>query len=154
MAALRRIVNWESALARHLEVGIGRPFAWGEHDCVLFALDGVRETTGADLAAPLRGRYFGVKSALAYLRANGGSLSAMIERLLGEAGLRAVEASYASRGDLALLANRSEARTGSGLPEEFDGALALIAGSHAATVPPAGSIRYVPLALALKAWRI
>jgi hypothetical protein len=33
------------------------PFAWGSHDCALFAADGVLAITGIDIAADFRGKY-------------------------------------------------------------------------------------------------
>jgi hypothetical protein len=43
-------------------------FSWGQHDCALFAADGVRAITGVDIAAAFRGRYDDEASALAAIK--------------------------------------------------------------------------------------
>ena len=47
------------------------PFAWGAHDCALFAAACIEAQTGVDLAADVRGRYASARSALRLLRKQG-----------------------------------------------------------------------------------
>lgn len=51
------------------------PFVWGEHDCALFAADGVKAITGVDIAADFRGKYADEVSALASIKAICGGTS-------------------------------------------------------------------------------
>jgi hypothetical protein len=96
-----RLPDWPERLAALVEARRHTPFAWGMHDCGLFAADAVLACTGTDPAAHLRGRY---------------ASEAEAEALLGEQGLygfvRAIEAargttlcavSLAQRGDTALV---------------------------------------------------
>lgn len=52
-----RLYNWESRLADYLRRVAREDFAWGRHDCALFAAGGVEAVTGEDPAAAWRGRY-------------------------------------------------------------------------------------------------
>ncbi|WP_336800797.1 DUF6950 family protein [Kaistia sp. MMO-174] len=54
---LQRIPAWRTALHETIEAHRRLPFAWGEHDCALFAADCIRAMTGLDLAIGFRGSY-------------------------------------------------------------------------------------------------
>lgn len=63
-------------LAAYLRTAAARRFCWGawaerSHDCCTFAWDWVRERTGIDAMADLRGRYRSAEDALDLLRENG-----------------------------------------------------------------------------------
>lgn len=63
-------------LAAYLRAAAGKRFCWGgwakrSHDCCTFAWDWVRERTGVDAMADLRGRYRTADEAVALLRASG-----------------------------------------------------------------------------------
>ncbi len=63
-------------LAAYLRTAAARRFCWGawgerSHDCCTFAWDWVRERTGIDAMADLRGRYRTCDDALALLQAAG-----------------------------------------------------------------------------------
>ncbi len=55
--ALERRPEWRIALHEVIEAHRRLPFAWGQHDCALFAADCVRAMTGLDLATGFRGSY-------------------------------------------------------------------------------------------------
>ena len=44
------------------------PFAWGKHDCALFAADGIQAITGTDIAAAFRGKYTDEASAMKVIK--------------------------------------------------------------------------------------
>jgi hypothetical protein len=146
--------NWPSVLAAALEAARARPFEWGQHDCVMFALDTVRAMTGADLARPFRGRYASLKGALAYLASHGGALSAMLDATFDTAGLAEVHPNFAQRGDLAFVLNSGEAVERAGLAQPFDGALGLVVGATIAVVPSAGGLAHAARDAMARAWTI
>lgn len=54
---MTRRPDWPERLLRFVEGRTRRRFAWGRHDCALFAADWVKAATGEDPAAWFRGRY-------------------------------------------------------------------------------------------------
>lgn len=82
VAHLPRRAGWPEHLHACIAARLGQPFAWGRHDCCLFAADCVAAITGADPAADLRGRYATASSAQRLLVAFGG-LAALARRRLG-----------------------------------------------------------------------
>lgn len=67
-----RIREWQSALADLIGARMTAPFAWGSHDCCLFAADCVQAITGFDPAADARGTYDDERSAARVLKKLGG----------------------------------------------------------------------------------
>lgn len=90
-----RLHDWPERLSKTIAAARGTPFAYGRHDCCIFAADCVEALTGIDLAADWRGKYDdeigGMK--LAGVR----SLEQLASRYFA-----AVHPAYAHRGDLAL----------------------------------------------------
>ena len=67
----RKTEGWQTRLAAYLHE-VGREgFAYGAHDCALFAAGAVQAMTGIDLAADWRGRYTSLRGGLRVLRAAG-----------------------------------------------------------------------------------
>lgn len=66
-----RLYNWESRLSAYVASISQRGFAWGEHDCALFAAGGVEAVTGADPARSWRGAYASATGGLRLLRQAG-----------------------------------------------------------------------------------
>ena len=90
---------WEEALAVYLDRVHDVPFAWGVHDCALFAAGAVRAMTGIDPAADFRGQYEDVRGAALALRALGaGTLYHTTCQWLGAP----VHAAQARRGDVVM----------------------------------------------------
>lgn len=65
--------NWPRHLTAALEAAMLRPFAWGRHDCCLFAADCVIAMTGDDPMKAFRGKYVDRETALAALKEISGS---------------------------------------------------------------------------------
>lgn len=68
-------------LSTFLSAAAARGFAWGAHDCMLFAADWAHARTGSDPAAPWRGRYRSEGEAL-QLVAEAGGMAALMGRAL------------------------------------------------------------------------
>lgn len=66
-----RLYNWETRLASYLARVSREGFAWGRHDCALFAAGGVEAVTGVDPAAAWRGRYGSLAEGLRLIREAG-----------------------------------------------------------------------------------
>jgi hypothetical protein len=94
-----RCQDWEERLALYLdrinEVG----FAWGRHDCALFAADCVNAMTGVDPAERYRGKYDTARGAAEALRLYGaGTLLKTMKSIFWQ-----VSVSHAQRGDVVML---------------------------------------------------
>lgn len=115
--------DWEARLGAYLRACRDTPFAWGRHDCCLFAAGAVIAMTGIDLMGEFRGRYRTPRGAIRALRRHGaGTLEATMDGKL-----LAIEPAYAKRGDL-VLANYGEG----------EGALCVVLGRDAAAVGAEG----------------
>lgn len=67
--AVKRHEDWaERRLHDFLVERAETAFAWGTHDCALFAADGVLAMTGVDIAADFRGKYSTERGAFAQIR--------------------------------------------------------------------------------------
>lgn len=116
---MKRLATWEPALVAYLEACEARPFAWGRHDCALFAAGAVLAMTGEDPAARYRGRYRSAAGSLRALRRFGaGSLEAELDTLFARKA-----PALAMRGDLALV----------------DGSVGVVVGGHALFVGEEGA---------------
>ena len=131
-----RIANWEDVL--WAEVGRWRkaPFEWGVNDCCLFAARCVDAISGSDWVGDLRGCYHDERSALAYIKAEGG-VEASVTRRLGAS----VPRLLARRGDVCLV----ETPSGHGL--------AVCVGGSVMIPGPAGLLSQA-LSTVLCAWRV
>lgn len=99
MTDIVRADDWEDRLKTYLDRVSEDRFAWGEHDCAMFAAGAVRAMTGVDFGADLRGTYSTATSAKERLREIGdGTLLKYMRRNFGEA----LPVSLAKRGDLVM----------------------------------------------------
>lgn len=78
-----RLRDWQSRLQACQAERWSRPFAWGSHDCALFAADCVQAVTGSDPAADLRGAYSDAAGAARVIARLGG-LRSIGDARLGE----------------------------------------------------------------------
>lgn len=78
-------------LSEFLRFGAATPFRWGTSDCCLFPSDWIRERTGIDAAAPLRGRYGTAFGAFRHIAKRGG-FEAMVIDLMDAAGFSRTDA--------------------------------------------------------------
>ncbi len=139
---MSRRPDWPERLFAHVASRARTPFAWGAHDCVLFAADGVLAMTGRDLAAGWRGRWrseIGARRVLA--RHFGGSLEEAVSVGLG-LGRPLPSARLALRGDVMLY----DTPDGPGL--------ALCLGAAMAAPSRVVGVELLPRARASRAWRI
>jgi hypothetical protein len=88
-------------LAAFLSAAASQGFAWGRHDCMLFAADWARALTGDDPAAAWRGSYDSQFGALAILTAEGGHIQIMAQGLKPH-GWRRVATEDTEPGDIVL----------------------------------------------------
>lgn len=89
--------DWERALAAYIAECETRPYAWGEHDCALFAAGAVLAMTGDDPVPEFRGRYTtAAGSARALKRFGAGTLEATLDAKFEQRPI-----AFARRGDLA-----------------------------------------------------
>jgi hypothetical protein len=99
---LKRFPDWEDRLRTYFDTCGEIAFAYGEHDCSLFAASAVQRQTGVDFAADFRGRYSDAKGAAQALRQYGaGTLQKTVTAALG----KAKHVARAKRGDVVLLNN-------------------------------------------------
>lgn len=90
-------------LSRFLSAAAQRQFAWGQHDCILFAAGWVREISGVDPAANWRGHYATEREAKAILASFGG-IGRVMELTLAANGWRRVSTCAPEAGDVVLAA--------------------------------------------------
>lgn len=93
-----RCEDWPERLAAFVASRRHTPFAFGSHDCALFAADWILECTGTDPIAEIRGQWTDERSAMRILQDNGG-IEALANRYLGEP----VAPLLARRGDIVLV---------------------------------------------------
>lgn len=94
-----RLPDWQHRFGDLVHARAQTPFAWGSHDCCLWAADAVHAITGVDLAADLRGAYASEPDAAALLNAAGG-LYQLAKHRLG----RSVRVKMAQIGDIGMAA--------------------------------------------------
>lgn len=68
-SSLKRVKHWDTrSYHQFLLDSATTPFAWGTHDCSMFAANGVKVITGVDIAADFRGKYTDQAGAFAAIR--------------------------------------------------------------------------------------
>lgn len=96
---LSRAPDWEERLAVYLDRVSDEPFAWGSHDCALFAAGAVKAMTGTDPAEDFRGTYSDRAGAAAALKQHGaGTLLKTATAWLGHS----KHPAFAQRGDIVM----------------------------------------------------
>lgn len=129
--------DWEAALAQYITEREAIPYAWGEHDCAMFAAGAVVAITGKDPVPDFRGRYSTAHGSVRALQRYGdGTLEATLDTRFD---VRPI--ACAKRGDLAF----------------HDGSVGIVMGPFALFVgdidDTPGLIR-VPRAQWQKAWAV
>lgn len=147
--AYRRFEDWERRLAEFLEQSRLRPFAWGKHDCCLFASEAIRVQTGIDIAEikHFRGNYSDEHAGykLLFSTTKTRSLRLAIGRLMAEFDFPLLpNPLLAQRGDLVLIKDH-RGRYVVGIVD--------LDGRWVACLTPKGLTR-VPLERALIAWKV
>ena len=133
---MTRHIDWRSRLLRYASDAARRPFAYGRHDCALFAAGAVAAMTGEDPAAAWRGRYTTFRGGLRVIRKSGHT-----DHIAAAAAWFAeIPPAFAQVGDLAVV------------PGDAGPALGVVAGAHVWVLRPDG-LGTVPLTDAVRAFR-
>lgn len=140
---LARVPGAAEALAKLLAQRQGQVFAWGVHDCCLWAADAIAAQLGVDPAADLRGRYATARQARLVVAMLGGSLRAIATAALGQP---LPHPMHACAGDVGLVTFSQP-----GAPA--DAALGVCLGEWWA-LPAAGGMTYRPMTESLASWRV
>lgn len=131
--------DWPERLHEVIAKAKKEAFAWGTHDCALFACNCAHAMTGIDYAANFRGKYKTRKGALtALVRIEGvKTLPELADKYLGER----IALVNTQRGDVVLLTADSVE------------ALGVVVGKHAVFLAPDG-IQTLLLEECICAWRV
>jgi Domain of unknown function (DUF6950) len=146
MQALKRQLHWDTrGFHTFLEEHAKTPFKWGEHDCALFAANGIQAITGTDLADDFRGKYTDEAGAFALIKqVTGGTTVADAAAYCAKKhGLTELtNPLFAQRGDLVVF----EAPTGA-----LVAGLVHLSGRHIVAVGEQGLYRF-SISAAKRAW--
>jgi hypothetical protein len=99
MQIFKKTEGWESRLDQLVAEATGKTFAWGDHDCALFAAAAVQAQIEVDFAADIRGRYDSLESGLKLLQ----RLGYLDHVALAAAKLPETPVSLAQVGDVAVV---------------------------------------------------
>lgn len=141
---LQRFDDWPERLHVFIESRRRTLFAWGSHDCALFACDGVLAITGVDLASTMRGRYSDEASARGAITEEMGdeaTLEDLAEGIATARFLDEIAVALAGRGDVVLMDSPAGP------------ALGLCVGAVAVFASPAGTA-LVNMSRVRRAWAI
>ncbi len=131
--------DWPERLAELLEVSRTKPFIWGQHDCVQFALSVLKAVDARDWSQISHTPYRSARKAKRVLQEMGfESAQELAQAVLGPA---YTPLSEAKRGDLAAV------------PTPFGPALGVVVGAQVAAPGKSGLV-LTPLTQALACWRI
>ena len=135
-----RFQDWPTRLLTLINERRATPFAWGSHDCCMFACDAVLAMTGTDPAKPFRG--YSTKAEAAALIAEYGSLESLVAARCADLGFSELATPRkAQRGDLVLFDNAGKPAVG------------VCIGGEAA-FPGKGWMVFHPLRDCRRAWRV
>lgn len=120
-ATMPRVNNWPRALNDYVAAHEQQAFAWGAHDCIMFACGAIEAITGKDPAHHWRGKYASAFGA-ARIFHDWGGFEEMIATIAGAEGFDEVPVPQARRGDLVLIhEKRPSAGVCLGLHSAFTG---------------------------------
>lgn len=96
MGKMSRLPDWDKRLQKYLTKSKKKKFAWGQFDCALFAMDGVKEMTGIDYASTWRNEYSNETGAFRQLSKHGvNSVHEWLDRTLSRSNV-----DFAKKGDV------------------------------------------------------
>jgi hypothetical protein len=142
---MKRLEDWPEKLFSFLAERANTPFEWGKQDCCLFVCDATLMMTGIDLAADFRGSYSDALSAARAVKEYAGAgVEALAEKMAAAHGIQEIPPAYAQRGDVVLFDTT-----------EYGETLGIV-GMMGFEIVSTGicGLRYLPIAEALRAWRI
>lgn len=138
ITTLHKIPSWAERLTFYVMENQFKPYVWGQHDCVLFAMNGIWVTTGVDPIPEYRVSLWKSEAeARAMLEAEGGLITAMDKRFK-----RRPNTQTFWRGDPVLVYDKD------GLPS-----LALCTGRSCAA-PGEEEVLYMPMKDAVIVWAV
>jgi hypothetical protein len=146
---MMRSRHWATrAFHAFLQARAYTPFAWGVHDCALFAADGIEAMTGIDIAADFRGKYSDEAGALEAIKAIAGGetvadAAAWCAAKHGIAEL--ARPLFAQRGDLVVYRDP--------VTEQLVSGLVHLTGRHIVSAGTEG-LRKIPISRVLRAWHV
>ena len=146
---LIRRPDWRGRLRAYASAAARRPFAYGQHDCALFAAGAIAAMTGQDPAADWRRRYTTLRGGLRVIRKSGhADHVAAVAACFTE-----IPSAFAQVGDLAVVPADTVPSLDPAAPRPIsDLALGVVAGAHVWVLRPEG-LGTVPLTMALRAFR-
>lgn len=133
---MNRKLDWQASFAALVASRATVPFAWGTHDCCVWAADAVKAVTGVDFAENFRGTYTDEESAAVVL-AQFEEVDQLATTYLGEP----TTVSFATVGDIILFDFNNGYTLG-----VCNGRNSLVAGET--------GLRAVPTRMGLKAWKV
>jgi hypothetical protein len=95
---MKKLTDWQLRLVQFANLEIGRPFIWGETNCVALAIRAIDVQCGTDLMCKYHRHMTDKRAAWLWLKRNG-SLEGIKSRLLAD-GLSVIEPDYMQDGDL------------------------------------------------------
>ena len=134
MEFLTRLDDWEPRLNAWVAEAADTPFAWGTHDCALFACRAVEAMTGTHPFPQFIGKYDDREGAARALRLIG---EGTLDRTFGSR-FAECEPAFAQRGDIVMA----------------EGALGVCMGRNGLFLTPEMGLASLPRAAFVKAWRI
>lgn len=147
---MTRPSEWQSKMIGALNARRDKPFAWGDHDCALFACDIAMAVCGIDFAKSLRGRYDTRLGAYRVLRTfAGGALEEAAEKIAQNHNCEEVPILLARRGDI-VIARVVVIAAGTKRSQD---SLGVCLGQNAAYASGVG-FTHIPIIQARRAWRI
>lgn len=133
---MTRFPDWQLKFAACVDKHRSIPFAWGTHDCVLWASNVILAMTGIDPAKAYRGKYNSALTAAKIIGTTG--LGAMASQALGKT---PVDVKMANVGDLLLVKQDGQE-------------LLAICNGDTVLAPGKNGLITLPISLAVQAWRI
>jgi hypothetical protein len=145
--AIQRKLNWDTQhFHQFLLDHADKPFAWGSHDCALFAASAVEAITGVDVADDFRGKYTTQLGALRTIsKVTGGStiVDAVIHCAAKHGLTEHAHPLMAKRGDLVIIDNAGTLIAG----------VVHLNGRHVVSVSETGLVR-LPITNIVRAWSL
>lgn len=135
---MKRAPGWEQRLYAFTRGHLRTPYAWGTHDCALFAAGAIEVITGQDIASEWRGYEDEAGAHEALDRLGCDSVADLPERF----GLEPCSPSEARRGDVVLVEAGEQ------------GAFLAICDGATCIGPAARGLQHTPMGLATRAWRV
>lgn len=132
-----RVNNWQVVFEATVKANQTKKFAYGTHDCCLWAANCAKALTGVDYAEPWRGKYTDKVSADAFVKAGGG-LEAMVTSTTK---IQPLNPLYANVGDIVLAVSNATEMLG-------------ICNGDSFLAPSATKLVAMPMSLATKVWKI